>query len=90
MPTLFPINYQSDGLFSAGAQRLKEDINDFNYDGNQKRNSHVVNLPADGANHAELLNHPSVTTWFYNIFIGNTPASNFFKNHINTNPHLKP
>ena len=53
-----PINYQSDGLFNAGSQRLPYDAS----------NPNVVNVKVEGVNHAEFYNHPNVTNFFYNTF----------------------
>ncbi|MCX8481898.1 MAG: hypothetical protein ORN58_08270, partial [Sediminibacterium sp.] len=55
-----PINYQSDGLFNAGSQRLPYDASNLN----------VVNVKVEGVNHAEFYNHPNVTNFFYNTFRG--------------------
>ena len=87
----YPINYESDGLFNAGTQRLPEDPSDFEYvfdkSGNyifiQKNNSHVVNLKADKVNHAEFLNHPEIRKKLIQIFQGQNNVNNFFKNTLN-------
>jgi hypothetical protein len=69
VPIQFPINYQSDGLFNAGTARIPTDPND---------ERHVINLPVDGANHQELLNHRNMTIRFREIFSGQTRANSFF------------
>ena len=61
-----PINYQSDGLFNAGSQRLPYDAS----------NPNVVNVKVEGVNHAEFYNHPNVTNFFYNTFTGNQRDEN--------------
>jgi pimeloyl-ACP methyl ester carboxylesterase len=69
IPIQFPINNQSDGLFNAGTARIPTDPND---------ERHVINLPVDGANHQELLNHRNMTIRFREIFSGQTRANSFF------------
>ena len=64
-----PINYESDGMFNAGTQRIPLDPDD---------NTHVVNREVRGVNHREFFNHPSMTQEFRTIFAGNSGANPFF------------
>ncbi|MCX8481597.1 MAG: hypothetical protein ORN58_06740, partial [Sediminibacterium sp.] len=58
-----PVNNESDGLFGTATQRIP-------YDYNEGPENKVINIRAEGVNHAEFYNHPEMTKIYTSILFG--------------------